>query len=81
MLVVRDFLDIFPNELPGLPPRRGAKSTIELLPSTQPMTPNKLKELKAQLEELIEKGFIQPSSSPLGAPVLFVRKKDRSLRL
>ena len=45
------------------------------------MTPNKLKELKAQLEELIEKGFIRPSSSPWGVPVLFVRKKDGSLRL
>ena len=62
--------------------------TIELLPSTQPISkapyqiaPNELKELKAQLEELIEKGFIRPSSSPWGAPVLFVRKKDGSLRL
>ena len=62
--------------------------TIELLPSTQPiskapyrMTLNELKELKAKLKELIEKGFIRPSSSPWGAPVLFVRKKDGSLRL
>ena len=60
--IVQDFQEIFPNELLGLPPRRGAEFTIDLLPSTQPiskapyrMTPNELKELKAQLEELIEK--------------------------
>ena len=88
MPVVQDFQEVFPDELPGLPPRRGAEFTIELLPGTQPiskapyrMAPNELKELKAQLEELMEKGFIRPSSSPWGAPVLFVRKKDGSLRL
>ena len=76
------FSDIFLEELLGLSPRRGVETTIELLPGTQPiskapyqMAPNELKELKAQLEELIEKGFIRPSSSPWGALVLFVRRK------
>ena len=87
VLVVQDFSEVFPDDLPGLPPRRGAEFTIELLPGTQPiskapyrMTPNEVKELKAQLEELIEKGFIRLSSSLWGAPVLFMRKKDGSLR-
>ena len=86
--MVIDFTDAFPNELPRLPPQRGVEFTIELLPGTQPiskspyrMAPNEVKELKTKLEELIEKGFIRPSSSPWGAPVLFVRKKDGSLRL
>ena len=62
--------------------------TIELLPGTNPisltpyrMAPAELRELKVQLQELVDKGFIQPSTSPWGAPVLFVRKKDRTLRL
>ena len=83
--VVQDFQEVFPDELPGLPPRRGAEFTIELLPGTRPISkapylaPNELKELKAQLEELIEKGFIRLSSSLWGIPVLSVRKKDGSL--
>ena len=88
MPIVQDFQEIFPDELLGLPSRRGVEFSIELLPSTQPiskapyrMAPNKLKELKAQLEELIKKGFIRPSSSPWGALVLLVRNKDGSLRL
>ena len=64
MLVVQDFLDIFPDELPRLPPRRRVEFTIELLPGTYRMAPNELKDLKAQLEELIEKGFFRPNSSP-----------------
>ena len=86
--VVCDFLDVFPEELPGLPPDREIKFEIELLPGTTPisitpyrMEPVELKELKAQLEELVERGFIRPSVSPWGAPVLFVKKKDGSLRL
>jgi len=88
VLVIQDFQEFFSDELLGLPPWRGVEFTIELLPGTQPifkdpyrMAPNELKELKAQLEELIEKGFIGLSSSPWGALVLFVRKKDGSLRL
>ena len=83
ILIVREFLDVFPDELPGLLPPREVEFSIELMPGTQPvskapyrMAPNELKELKVRLEELIEKGFVYPRSSPWGAPVLFVRKKD-----
>ncbi|KAM2004949.1 hypothetical protein ACFX15_000188 [Malus domestica] len=86
--VVRHYPDVFPDDLPGLPPDRDVEFSIELLPGTNPisltpyrMAPAELRELKIQLQELIDKGFIQPSSSPWGAPVLFVRKKDGTLRL
>ena len=86
--VVRHFLDVFPDDLSGLPPVRDVEFTIDLLPGTDPislvlyrMTPAELRELKIQLQELVDKGFIQPSVSPWGAPVLFVRKKDGTLRL
>ena len=86
--VVKEFPDVFPEELPGLPPTREIEFTIELLPGTAPisqapyrMAPAELKELKIQLQELVDKGFIRPSMSPWGAPVLFVRKKDGSMRL
>ena len=79
---------MFPDEVPGLPPHRELEFTIELVPSTAPisrapyrMAPLELRELKTQLQELLEQGFIRPSVSPWGAPVLFVRKKDGSLRL
>ena len=85
---VRDFPDVFSEELPGLPPDRDVEFTIEVMPGTTPvsmqpyrMAPIELKELKAQLEELLKKGFIRPSVSPWGAPVLFVKKKDGTLRL
>ena len=82
----------FPNDIAGLPPEREVESTIELIPGTESisippyrMAPAELRELKAQLEELLSKGFIRPSISPWGAPVLFVKKKrkkkDGSLRL
>ena len=82
----------FPNDIAGLPPEREVESTIDLIPGTEPiyippyrMAPAELRELKAQLEELLSKGFIRPSISPWGAPVLFVKKKkknkDGSLRL
>ncbi|KAL0291840.1 UNVERIFIED_CONTAM: Transposon Ty3-G Gag-Pol polyprotein [Sesamum radiatum] len=86
--VVRDFPEVFPDELPGLPPHREVDFAIETLPGVAPisiapyrMAPVELQELKKQLEELLEKGFIQPSTSPWGAPVLFVKKKDGSMRL
>ncbi|XP_068316274.1 uncharacterized protein [Pyrus communis] len=86
--VVRHFPDVFPDDLPGLPPDRDVEFTIELLPGTNPisltpyrMAPAELRELKVQLQELVDKGFIQPSTSPWGAPVLFMRKKDGTLRL
>ncbi|KAL0559143.1 hypothetical protein IC582_003733 [Cucumis melo] len=86
--VVRDYPDVFPEELPGLPPHREVEFAIELEPGTVPisrapyrMAPAELKELKVQLQELLDKGFIRPSVSPWGAPVLFVKKNDGSMRL
>ncbi|KAD6796162.1 hypothetical protein E3N88_07058 [Mikania micrantha] len=80
--IVRDYSDVFPEELPGLPPEREVEFTIDLIPGSEPiskapyrMAPLELKELKEQLKELLELGFIRPSVSPWGAPVLFVRKK------
>ena len=86
--VVREFPNVFPDDIAGLPPDREVEFTIDLIPETEPisippyrMAPAELRELKAQLEELLSKGFIRPSISPWGAPVLFVKKKDGSLRL
>ena len=86
--VVREFLDVFPDDLPGLPPERETDFPIDLVPGTAPislppyrMAPTKLKELKAQLQELVDGGFIRPSISPWGAPMLFVKKKDGTWRL
>jgi hypothetical protein len=86
--VVRDYLDVFPEVLPGVPPEREVEFTIDLIPGSEPiskapyrMAPLELKELKEQLQELLELGFIRPSVSPWGAPVLFVKKKDGSMRL
>ncbi|KAL0463175.1 UNVERIFIED_CONTAM: Transposon Tf2-12 polyprotein [Sesamum latifolium] len=86
--VVREFPDVFPEELPGLPPHREVDFEIETIPGAAPisiapyrMAPSELKELKKQLEELLDKGFIRSSISPWGAPVLFVKKKDGSMRL
>ncbi|KAL6329093.1 hypothetical protein AAG906_007442 [Vitis piasezkii] len=86
--VVRKFQDVFPDELPGLPPHREFDFSIEVYPRTDPisvspyrMAPLELKELKTQLDELLGKGFIRPSTSPWGAPVLFVKKKDGTLRV
>ena len=86
--VVRDFLDVFLDDLPGLPPEREIDFPIDLVPSTAPisfppyrMALAELKELKVQLQELVDGGFIRPSLSPWGAPVLFVKKKDGTWRL
>jgi hypothetical protein len=83
-----EFQDVFPEELPGLPPDREIEFSIDLVPNTQPisippyrMAPAELKELKEQLQDLLDKGFIRASTSPWGAPVLFVKKKDGSMRL
>jgi hypothetical protein len=83
--VVRDFPDVFPEELPGMPPDREVEFVIDLLPGTAPiskrpyrMSVEELKELKKELTELQEAGYLCPSSSPWGAPVLFVQKKDGS---
>ncbi|KAL0320172.1 UNVERIFIED_CONTAM: Retrovirus-related Pol polyprotein from transposon opus [Sesamum radiatum] len=86
--IVRDFSEVFPDDLLGLPPQRKIDFTIETLLGVAPisivpyrMAPIELRELKKQIEELLEKGFIRPSTSPWGAPVLFVKKKDGSMRL
>nr|GFB24202.1 hypothetical protein [Tanacetum cinerariifolium] len=86
--IVSEFPDVFPDELPRIPPVREVEFNIELIPGTEPiskapyrMAPIELKELKDQLQELLERGFIPPSVSPWGAPVLFVKKKDGSMRL
>nr|GEZ48791.1 putative reverse transcriptase domain-containing protein [Tanacetum cinerariifolium] len=86
--IVSEFPDVFPDELPGIPPVREVEFNIELIPGAEPiskapyrMSPVKLKELKDQLWELLERGFIRPSVSPWGAPVLFFKKKDGSMRL
>ncbi|GJW45811.1 putative reverse transcriptase domain-containing protein [Tanacetum coccineum] len=80
---VRDFLEVFPEDFPGLPPMRQVEFQIDLVPGAAPvahapyrLAPSKLQELSAKLQELSDKGFIRPSSSPWGAPVLFVKKKD-----
>ncbi|XP_074305802.1 uncharacterized protein LOC141641024 [Silene latifolia] len=86
--VVRDFEGVFPEEIPGLPPKRDVDISIDLKPGAGPiskppyrMGPKEMEELKKQLDELAEKGYIRPSVSPWGAPVLFIKKKDGSLRL
>ncbi len=86
--VVSDYPDVFPEELPGLPPERAVEFSIELLPGTAPvfrrpykMPPNDLAEMKIQLQELLDKGFIRPSSSSWGCPAMFVDKKDQTKRL
>lgn len=86
--IVRDFPEVFPEELPGLPPPRQVEFRIDLVPGAAPvarapyrLAPSEMKELSEQLQELSEKGFIRPSSSPWGAPVLFVKKKDGSFRM
>ncbi|GJT53845.1 putative reverse transcriptase domain-containing protein [Tanacetum coccineum] len=88
VLVIRDFPEVFPEELPGLPPPRQVEFRIDLIPGAAPvarapyhLAPSEMKELSKQLQELSEKGFIRPSSSPWGAPVLFVKKKDGSFRM
>ena len=85
---MKDFPDVFPEELPGIPPVREVELSIEILSGTAPtsrapyrMAPTELKELKIQLQELLDKGFIRPSVSPWGAPVLFMKKKDGTLRM
>jgi hypothetical protein len=82
---VRNFPNVFPEELLGMPPDREVEFVIDLLPRTAPiskrpyrMSVEELKELKKQLTELQGAGYIRPSSSPCGAPVLVVRKKDGS---
>ena len=81
-------MDVFPDELPGLPPQRVVEFGIELHPGTSPismtshrMTPVELQELRVQLQELLDKGFIRSSTLPWGALVQFAKKKDETLRM
>ncbi|XP_061999060.1 uncharacterized protein LOC133716364 [Rosa rugosa] len=80
--VVSEYSDVF-QEIPGLPPRRVVDFAIDVMPGIAPvsMAPTELKELKDQIDGLLEQGFIRPSTSPWGAPVVFARKNDGSLRL
>ena len=86
--VVCDFHDIFPEELPGLPPQRQVKFRIDLDPGATPVSkspyrlaPAEMQELSGKLNEFLSKGFIIPSFPPWGAPVLFMKKKDRLFRM
>ena len=88
VFVVEEFMDVFPEELPRMPPEREVEFYTDLFPGTAPiakrlyrMAPTELAELKTQIAELQQKGFIHPSSSPWGAPVLFVTKKDGSMKM
>ncbi|GKG09764.1 hypothetical protein Tco_0338510, partial [Tanacetum coccineum] len=86
--IVRDFPEVFPEDLPGLPPIRQVEFQIDLIPGAAPvarvpyrLAPYEMKELSEQLKELSDKGFLRLSFSPWGAPVLFVKKKDRLFRM
>ncbi|GJX82276.1 putative reverse transcriptase domain-containing protein [Tanacetum coccineum] len=86
--IVREFPEVFPEDLPGLPPARQVEFQIDLVPGAAPvgrspyrLAPAEMQELSTQLQELSDRGFIRHSSSPWGAPVLFVKKKDGSFRM
>ncbi|KAI3695636.1 hypothetical protein L1987_78635 [Smallanthus sonchifolius] len=86
--IIRDFPKVFPDDLHGLPPTLQVEFRIDLLPGANPiakspyrLAPSEMQELSSQLQELMDKGFIRPSFSPWGAPVLFVKKKDGSFRM
>ncbi|GJV34092.1 putative reverse transcriptase domain-containing protein [Tanacetum coccineum] len=86
--IVREFPEVFPDDLPGLPPARQVKFQIDLVPGATPvarapyrLTPAEMQELSTQLQEIFDRGFIRRSSSPWGAPILFVKKKDGSFRM
>ncbi|GJZ45109.1 reverse transcriptase domain-containing protein [Tanacetum coccineum] len=88
LVVVRDFLEVFPDDLSGLPPSQEIKFQIELVPgaiqvvkSPYRLAPSEMEELSSQLKEIQDKGFVRQSSSPWGAPILFVKKKDGSFRM
>ncbi|GJX40477.1 reverse transcriptase domain-containing protein [Tanacetum coccineum] len=88
LFLAQDFPEVFPEDLPGLPPIRQVEFQIDLVPGAAPvarapyrLAPSEMEELSTQLQELSDKGFIRPSSSPWGAPVLFVKKKDGSFQM
>ena len=86
--MVCEYENVFSDELPGLPPQRVVDFVIELHPNTSPismnphrMAPIELQDLKVPIQKLLDRGFIRPSTSPWGAPVLFAKKKDKTFRL
>jgi hypothetical protein len=86
--VIHEYPDVFPNDLPGMPPDRATEYKIELQPGIAPiykrsysLAPNKFTEMKSLLLKLLDKGYIQPSCSPWGCTALFVKKKDKTLRM
>ena len=86
--VVHLFRDVFPEELPGMPPDRDIEFVIELVPGTSPisqrpyrMNPEELVELKKQLADMLSKGLIRPRASPWGSPIIFMDKRDGTTRL
>ncbi|KAI3756963.1 hypothetical protein L6452_04495 [Arctium lappa] len=88
VLIVSEYPEVFPEDLTTLPPDRQVEFRIDLMPGAAPiarspyrLAPTEMKEMMTQLKELLDKGFIRPSSSPWGAPVLFVKKKDGSMRM
>nr|GEU94982.1 hypothetical protein [Tanacetum cinerariifolium] len=88
VLVVNEFLDFFPEDLPGISPERQVEFRIDLIPGATPiaktayhLAPSEMKEIMSQLQELLDKGFIRPGSSSWRAQILFVKKKDGSMRM
>ncbi|GKB25216.1 hypothetical protein Tco_0864617 [Tanacetum coccineum] len=88
VLIVNEFLDVFPKDLPGTPPERKVEFRIDLVPGATPIDKtlyrlalSKMKEFMSQLQELLDKGFIRPSSSSWGAPIIFVKNKDGSMKM
>jgi hypothetical protein len=86
--VVAEFKDVFLEDLPGLPPPRQVKFRIDLQPETTPiakapyrLAPSEMQELMEQIQDLLEKGLIRPNSPPWGAPMLFMKRKDGSMRM
>jgi Reverse transcriptase (RNA-dependent DNA polymerase). len=86
--IVREYPDVFPDDLPSMPPKRDIEFRMDLVPGTtlihkRPyrMAANELAEVKRQVDDLLQKGYIRPSSSPWGAPVIFVEKKDHTQRM
>jgi hypothetical protein len=86
ILIIQEYPNVFPDELSGMPPDKAIEFKIELQPGTTPilkrpylMPPNEMTEMKIQLQELLDKGYIRPSSSPWCCPALFVKKKDKTL--
>jgi hypothetical protein len=85
--IVQEYPEVFPEDLPGIPQDQQVEFRIDLVPGTNPISktpyrlaPTEMQELKTQIQDLLDKHFIQPTSSPWGAPVLFVKKKDGSMR-